>query len=434
MFHLHLTRNLRSLAFVLVTVLIVAAIGTLWWANRTGLPDSWRALIERELGEEGLHMRIGSLSYLPLRGVMATDVRVFSDSDMRHEIWHLEHVLLDFDKTKLARGEVHLNKIQLRNARLALPLDEANPERGSLDVEGAYGTLLMPAESRFEIRDARGRVSGIDVSLNARLIGRRSTGLPGDGEAVRGQRRQLFADIFEELGRWDFGSAEPPVLKIFLEADANNREALDAKLELTAREIGKNGHLLENLSARAEVMGELLTLTHIEAADSRGSLNGRLDYDIENREGRFDVTTTLDMAPLMSAWFEWSKPGELVINGGQTLDAQGGFRLPADQAPEIHMTGQAYAESVILRGVRFDSVESLYSWRDGSLFLRGTQLIRQDGQATGKALIQWPQVRLALRSSLPAHVYRPFFAGKPLEQVIDEILGNASGHASVRRQ
>jgi hypothetical protein len=420
MFHLHLSRNLRSLAFVLVTAAIAAAIGTLWWANRTGLPDSWRALIERELGQEGLHMKMGSLSYLPLQGVVATDVRVFSDADMRHEISHLERVLLDFDKTKLARGEVHLNKIQLRNARLALPLDEEQPGRGSLEVAGAYGTLLMPGDNRFEIRDASGRVSGIDVSLNARLTSRRPTGQPGESDAARGQRRQLFADILEELGRWDFGSAEPPKLKVFLEADANNRDALDAKLTLDAREIGKNGHWLENLSVHAEVVGELLTLTHIETADSRGRLNGRLDYDIQSREGRFDVNTTLDIAPLMSAWFGLAQPGGLAINGGQTLDAQGGFRIVKDKAPEIHMTGQAYAESVILQGVMFDSVESSYAWRDGSLFLRDSRLVRPDGQVTGKALIQWPIVRMALHGTLPARVYKPFFTGQPLERVIED--------------
>ena len=63
MYHLHLTRNLRSLAFLLLTTVIVAAGTLLWWANRTGLPDSWRAWIEHEIAREGLHMEIGALSW-----------------------------------------------------------------------------------------------------------------------------------------------------------------------------------------------------------------------------------------------------------------------------------------------------------------------------------------------------------------------------------
>ena len=47
MFRHHLTRNLRSLAFLLLAAAVAAAGTMLWWANRTGLPDSWRAWIEQ---------------------------------------------------------------------------------------------------------------------------------------------------------------------------------------------------------------------------------------------------------------------------------------------------------------------------------------------------------------------------------------------------
>ncbi len=50
---------------------------------------------------------------------------------------------------------------------------------------------------------------------------------------------------------------------------------------------------------------------------------------------------------------------------------------------------------------------------------------RTDGQATGKALIEWPLVRIALDTSLPAHIYLPFFRGQPLEKVINrEAMAN----------
>ena len=110
MYHLHLTRNLRSLAFLLVAAALVTACGVLWWANRTGLPDSWRTVIEREISKKGVYVKIGRLSYLPLRGVIASKVRVFSDPAYRHDVSRLESVLLDFDKPKLARGIVDSGK------------------------------------------------------------------------------------------------------------------------------------------------------------------------------------------------------------------------------------------------------------------------------------------------------------------------------------
>jgi hypothetical protein len=47
MSRLHLTRNLRSLAFLLTIMAACGALVGLWWANHTGLPESWRATIER---------------------------------------------------------------------------------------------------------------------------------------------------------------------------------------------------------------------------------------------------------------------------------------------------------------------------------------------------------------------------------------------------
>ena len=50
MYRLHVARNLRSLAFLLVVSAVVAACGLLWWANSTGMPEPWRAMIEHDLG------------------------------------------------------------------------------------------------------------------------------------------------------------------------------------------------------------------------------------------------------------------------------------------------------------------------------------------------------------------------------------------------
>lgn len=428
MYRLHLTRNLRSLVFLLLAAAVPVAAAALWWANRTGLPDSWRAAIERGLGSEGLHVEVGALSYLPLRGVMATGVRVYSDERRLHEISRLERVLMDFDKTKLARGDFRLNKIELRNATLTLPMDPDDPAAGTLDVSDAHGTLLMPGNRRFEIRDARGLISGIEVSLDARLTGYRNQGDAAEGKSEAGKRRRLLTRIVSELDQWHFEAGKPPSMRVFLEADANDRNSLTARMTLEARNAEKNGHRLESLSAAMELTGDLLTVTRLNATDSRGALDARVDYDIGDRDGRFDLESTLEVAPLLAAWFGFSMPGRIVIGGSQTVDAEGEFRIDEENKPRVHMTGHLSTEAMMLRGVLFDTAESAFAWRDGVLFLRGARLGHQEGEATGKAMIQWPSVRIALRSSLPARVYKPFFIGQPLERVIGD-FGEREGAA-----
>lgn len=418
MYHLHLTRNLRSLLFLLIAAAVIAAGWTLWWANRTGLPESWRAAIEREVSRKGIHVKIGGLSYLPLRGVLASKVRVFSDPGHKHEISRFERVVLDFDKTKLARGKVHLNKMVLRDAALTLPVDPDDPQSRSLEVSNANGTLLMPGERRFEIRNASGRIAGIEVSLNARLIGQQPKVEPR-AEAIEVKKRRTLLDhIIRELDAWHFQEQEAPRIEITLEGNASDPTALLAKLKLQAPFLEKNQHRLEDVRAEGEIAGDLLTLTRLSARDSRGDLSGRLDYDLSDRAGRFDLQCSLEIAPLLSAWFGVPQPRELLIGGSQKLEAEGGFSLSEAMVPQIHMTGWAAAEAVMLRGVRFNEVESAFAWRTGDLFLRDLRLSRDDGQAEGKAMIQWPLVRMALHSTLPAAVYKPFFTGKPLEKVI----------------
>ncbi|MEI8038109.1 MAG: AsmA-like C-terminal region-containing protein [Verrucomicrobiota bacterium] len=420
MHRLHLTRNLRSLAFLMIATAVVALLATLAWANHTGLPESWRTAIEREIGKQGAYVKIGHLSYHPLRGVVASKVRVFADPQNLHEVSRLESVILDFDKTQLARGIVHLTKIQLQDAQLTLPLNPNDPAAAPLEVTGAYGTLFMPGERRFEIRNARGRIAGIEVNLDARLIGYQASSDHPSETSPTTQHRELLTRIIGELKQWHFDSKGPPQLRISIEGDANRPAALTAKLAFLAHNLGKNQHLLSEVAAEAEITGDLLTLTALHAVDARGALDGHLDYDLGDREGRFDVHSTLEIPRLLQAWLGLPTLHELEINGRQALDAAGGFRVDANYRPQFQVTGHARCEAVRVKSVLFDVVQSAFAWRDGDFYLRDVRLTRPDGEARGKVMIQGPLVHLLVETTLPIAVYRPFALGVPLEQVLND--------------
>ncbi len=418
MYHLHLTRNLRSLYFLVVTFFVVALPGLLWWANHTGLPQTWRDAIENEISKKGAYVRIGGLSYLPFRGLAARDVHVFSDPDFQHEISRLERVLVDFDKSKLTRGQVEITKLELKNARLDLPVDPDDPQSEMLQVTGANGTLLMPGGRRLEIRQASGRIAGIDVELDARLIGYQQRGpAKGSGNSM-GQRRRLLARVISELREWSFDARQPPRIRIQLEGDANDPSSLSSKITLAARKLEKNSHMLRQVTCEAELSGDLLTVTSLHATDALGSLDGRLDYDVGDRNGRFDIRSSLEITPLLKSWAGVDVGKGLQVSGRQNLEAEGSFLIDPENRPQIQLTGRADCGGVTVRGILFERVETSFSWRDREFFLRDVRLSRPDGVATGKAMIQWPLVRLALESNLPARTYQPLFAGQPLEKVI----------------
>jgi hypothetical protein len=416
----HLVRNLRSLVFLLVVAAILAAIGGLVWMNHIGMPETLRTAIEKAVSKQGAHIKIGSLRYVPLKGVIASGLRVYAEPEHLHEISRLERVVLEFDKTRLARGLIHLNKVQLKDAQLFLPVDPTDPDSETLDVTGANGTILMPGDRRLEVRNARGKIAGIAVTLNARIIGYQQAAQPSADESNFGKRRELLAKIIGELGKWHFNEDEPPELVIAMEGDANDRSSIRANVELQASDIEKNGHRLNHINATAELAGDLITLTSLHANDARGELDARADYEIDAREGRFDITSSLEIPQLLTAWAGLPALSQVVIGGRQVVEAEGDFRLPEDKPPVIRTTGHVRCGSVMFRGVLFDTVDASFSWKDGSLFLRDISLVRPDGAAQAKIMIEWPLVRMEVHSTLPVPVYRPFVVGIPLENVLND--------------
>jgi hypothetical protein len=420
MYRLNLTRNLRTLALLLALAVGLSALGVILWANYTGMPESWRAAIEREVARQGAHVKIGGLRYLPLQGVIAYKVQAFSDARHLRETARLERLTLDFDITKLASGVVHLNKIQLNGARLRLPVDPRDPQSEALEVTDINGALLMPGDRRLELRDARGKIAGINVALSARIIGYEQDGNPAPDESKESKRRELLAQVLQLINQWHFSPGAPPVLQISVEGDINDRSTFAATLGLKAKSIEKNGHKLNDVSAEATLNGDLLTVTRLHASDSYGQFEGHLDYDLHNRDGRFDLSSSLELSPLITAWLGRPLPMEMQIRGQQRLEAEGSFLLDDQNIPQVSLTGHARGESVRLKTMHFSVVESGFSWHHGNLFLRDLNLIRADGKATGKVMVEWPLVRLVLHTTLPVPVYRPFVAGLPLEMVLHD--------------
>lgn len=421
-FHIH--RNLRSLLFILATTAIIGCVVLVWWANRVGMPKPWRTAIEAAIAKQGIHMSIGSLRYTPLRGVSASHIRVFGDAEHTHEISRLEHIILDFDKTKLARGIVQLIKIDLHNATLSLPIDPEQPDGEALHIDHANGTLLMPGSRRLEIRHATGNIAGIEVEIDARLIGYQQTGPPSTDPDTSGQRRQLIANILEKLEQWRFDNQEPPKIRAFVEYDINDHDSLRARISLTSPKIERNGQALTGISASALIEGNRLTVEHLTANDAHGALEANIDFDMGSRHCRFDTHSSLDALRLLEKWGHAPPAALLSIEGKQDILATGDLTLDHGGVTDLNVTGQADLTGLIHKTVRFSKVSTSFAIQDKKIFLQDILLTRNDGTLKGKALIQPPQVRIALDSTLPAATYAPLFVGQPLAIVIKNFAEN----------
>ena len=430
MTRLHLLRNLRTAAFLLVLVAVVTAVAVLWWANHTGLPATWRAAIEREFAKQGIHLSIGSLSYIPFKGIVASEVRVFADAQHAVILSQLERILIELDKAKLARGDVGLTKIQITDTSLRLPVQPGSPGTEVLEITGLTGTLLLPGGRLLEVRDAHGTVAGIEMTLGARLLRHRDTGAPVQADSNDESRLRLVSQILAELRNWHFDQTHRPTLRVFVEGDLSDGASIVARMALQARAVEKNGHVIDKVAAEGHLSGSLISLNSVHARDANGIFEGRVDYDIHSREGRFDGTSSLNVPQLLKSWLGLPALEDITFGGGQSLEAEGDFKVDQNGVAQVRVTGHARCTAVVLHGMPFDLIEGAFSWLDGEAYLRDVRLVRPDGEASGKIMIQWPRVRLALKTNLPIAVYRPFFVDQPLEQVLNDFGTRA--HASVR--
>ena len=420
-----LFQNLRTALMLLLAAGVIALGVALWWANKTGLPESWRAMIEGELEKQGLHVSIARLSYQPLRGVVAEEIRVFSDGSHQHQVSRMERVVLDIDKTRLARGEVKITRFELVDGRLDLPVDSENPDSEVLEATHVNAVISMPGGRILEIRDARGEVEGIDITLTARLLGYRPTlGNPDANDPGAKSRMELLRRCLVASREWNYDENEKPKVNVVIDGDLSDPATLHGRLRLTAPNVEKNGYVLNRISADAEWNGTLITMTSFKAFDKLGNLDARMDFDANSREGRFGATSTLDATQLMKSWFAVPEIKEMSFSGEQRLEGSGEFKLVDNGPPQVKITGMAACRELKLRGVPFDSIETAFAWNSGSLYLRDLTLNRSDGNARGKMLIEDRYVRFAIHTNLPLDVGRPFFVDQPFGMVLKDFGDN----------
>ena len=420
----HLVRNLKTAILVLLFALIPVLLGGLYWANNIGLPTEWREALEQEISKYGAHVEIGSLTYIPLRGFVAKNLRVYAEAERIHEISRFQRVQLVLDNASLATGKFKLKKIDLNNARLSLPVDPKNPAGESLDFTGVNGTIFQSGERLIEIRHASGQVGGIDVTLTARLLGKDKKKGNKDDEKNEGRRREMIANIIKEMEHWNFDSEDRPQIHVDLDGDLSDKTTLRANFVVEAASIEKRQYRLKDFKAKGKLSGHLLTIDDFRASDSRGEISGHADYQLLTREGRFDVDSTIDIPRLLKSWLATPLDIDLLVAGRQQIRAAGDFNLTDLTAPIIHLTGHAVCSSIMFRGVSFDSLETWFSWQEGNLFLKDLVITRPDGKAQAKVLVAKNKVKLTLDTTIPAPIYKPFFIGVPLERVIADFSEN----------
>lgn len=421
MIRLRILHNLRTAVMILVAAGVSAGVGVLVWANHTGLPTEWRRALEEEIGKHanGTRVRIGGLSYIPMQGFIAHDVELFDTHFPDTRTAYIHRVDLDLDFSKLIRGQARLLRLELSDAMISLPTNPGAPE---LVIEHASGRVLMNSGRTIEIRDASGLVEGIRIDFGARLLGHGpGVGSEQDDRARIAARRLLIARIAGELQHWSINPDSPPLIRVNIEGELDEPQAMRIDLSVVARDLEKSGYSLRSLEFSGELVAGVLSLHQLRASDGFGRLEARLDYDLTRRCGKFSGISDLDIPRLLQAYFDISPSSDFSFSSPPEIEGSGSFSLPKDAAPAWSIAGTASSGPLTFRGNEFDSLVTRFSATPDAFYLREAEVRIGDSTARGKFLTRDRLVRYQLSTDIPLRHWRPFFADTGLLPTLDLI-------------
>jgi hypothetical protein len=401
------TMRLVRRIFLLLTLLLVAT--TVWagvYAQRRGFSKTWRELVESEFARRGYHVDIGRLTLGPFQGLVAEDVRFFNDPLRRREMAFVDNVILDLDLTDVLNRDLAINTLDVKDAKLTLPVTPGRRDGETLRVDH-FSARLVVTENQIEVVRAQATVAGIEVSLKGSLYRPARNVTPAQGEAteaeLEAQRTQLLQirrrldrvqSVLTEIERFSFAPDAPPKLEITFAGDLADLAHLNADVRLSAANFQRGAYQVRELTLNAAFDGskQRAVLKDLLMRDNAGDLRLRGEWTLERREMDFVLDSGADLPTLAASIFAMPKLGEVVFFSPPRVTASGTVNVDALQRHfgksdaegrwlnlPLEMTGEIRCDRFGSRGAVFDGLEAQFAIQGARHYVRNLRLDHKSG-------------------------------------------------------
>jgi len=399
--------------------LVVLSLGfmvwVLWYANHRGFTKKWRGMLVEELGRRGVYAQVGRLNLDPLKGLIARDVRLLHPRDRSLVLATIDEIVLDLNYSNLIYGEPFINAMDLRQARLSLPIDPDDPTSRRLEVSQLNARVLLPP-GMLLVPQADALIYGMRVSASdCRVINlqARKPGKPS-GESVRRRTETLLrveAAIRQILALHPTGGR--PVLDLRVHGDLAHPERFYAEAALHSGPFtfGDPGREIRSIDLIATYRDGRIALRQCSLADTRGRLEASARFPLDTRQAHFQLTSSLDLPGLLdAARVPW--PGTtLQWHDAPHLEVEGTSVFPEDGPPRHQWSGRVETGRFSARGIVFRKAAFAFAWDGARWFIRDALLDHPSGTLALKALYAG-DFRFSLDSRINPKVLRPFLPEK----------------------
>ena len=402
-------RRLGTLAVVLT--LFGGLLWSGWYVYNRGFTRKWRELLAAELRRRGFDFSARRLTLNPFEGLIAENVRIYSLDADHTQLIYVDRVAVDIDLVAFIRHKPFLNSLDLRGARLTLPVEvAAGPDASrKLKLRRLSAKIaFLPDEVR--LTQAEGEFYGLQLSASGSLLHPEAfapaTGNVSEAEAAR--RRQWVRQFIDELDRLTPERA-PPRLEVRFQGDLAKPGSLRASAQLEGEALRRGTVRAEHLLVRVEYTAGAFYLQQGELTDRHGTLSAQGDFNPDTAEAHFQVQGDLDLLAFAREFYDPRFLADLRLHESPRLQLEGRARFnhlaarppppaaagvrtaandptPAVPAPPLQLTGRLALGRFAYRELEFTGAEGDFSWNPERWYLRGLRVTRPGNERESQAL------------------------------------------------
>lgn len=410
---------------LLILVLLLLTGWGIYYAQDKGFSRHWRTFVEEEFQRRGVHATIRRLNLDPIRGLIAKDVLVYEDEAHQNLLMDIDKVDVDVDYSELFSGKLSIRSVEVRDAKIAIPL---SPEPGAGDilrVDRLNGRILTPPDQLRIVR-AEALVSGVRLSAHGSLS-RPQPPVPALENAtlkeeapvdqtqlqlsrLRGRREQI-RQVLAWIATLEFDPAAPPHLDFAVQGELDRLADLHATGKLEAGPVRCRSYQANSLSASFDITDRSLNVDSLDLADRHGKLHAEFQFPGLDRDIPFAISADNDLHGLLVALFDVPRLKEFVFFDPPKVDVSGVYHLEKpftwNDLP-FQAIGGLRSQGLTSRGVVFGAMGFDFNLDGKKIFLRDVRLEHKSGVLSGSFLRDPDGVRYEMDVRLPPTVFSPF--------------------------
>ncbi len=396
---------MRRVLLTFFALLLAAFLGSAWYLYDRGFTRKWRTAVMEEFSKRGVEVYFRKLSLDPMRGLVASGVKVLDVRNRRRVLAEIDEMRLQVNLANLARGEPFLDALDLREANLALPLDPADPRSVRIEVARLNARLFLPPQQVYLSR-AEARIFGIHVSASGRLINPEALRKKPDKKPEKPPA--FLTHLIEELRGLKFEAA-PPTLAVTFTGDLAAPEQIFIEAVLSGERIQQENYRLRSLNISACARDGVVDLRQITAIDSAGALN--VSGSIRTSDGAADlrVESGIDVQALAQAFRLLPQLGEFVFYEPPQIELVVKGKLA--KKPAVAVLGHLALRKFAFRSVVFEGLDSDVSWDGERWAMREARLLHRSGMLYGDDMQVPGEFRAQLRSTNNPKPLQPLLSG-----------------------